>query len=347
MLKGKKKISILFLAIASVVTAQDIHFSQFYESPLLLNPAQAGAMNADIRLACNYKNQWKSVLNPFNTMAVAVDTKMLKTGKGGSNYLGVGITAYSDKAGKSSFSTQQANAVVAYNVRPSNNSNFSAGIDAGFFQKNININNLRWDAQYDGKYYDASLPTGELSSFQRIFKFDLGAGVLWRYYDRFSSFRLDIGGSATHLTQPKISFYKKDPTLNMKYLGQINAQIRIPDKAFYVSPQFLYVSQGPYNEIIAGSIVKYVIGEDTRDHTLLNTFALVSSTFELGVFYRFKDAIIFTTAIEYKRVISIGFSYDMNISKLKVASKLRGGMEFSLVYKGFFSGKPIGHHSTD
>ncbi len=327
--------------------AQDVHFSQFYESPVLLNPANAGAMNADIRLACNYRSQWKTVLNPYNTMATTADAKVFRRGKEGSNYMGIGVSAYSDKAGKSSLSTQQANMIVAYNVRPSNRSNFSAGVNAGFFQKNVNAANLRWDAQFDGKNYDAGLPTGELSSYQKVFKFDLGAGVLWRFYDRYSNFRLDLGGAITHVTQPKISFYKKDPTLNMKYTGQMNMQIRIPDKAVYILPQVLYAQQGPYTEIVAGSIVKYVLGEDTRDGAILNTFALVSSTIEFGAFYRVKDAFIFTTAIEYKRMLSIGVSYDLNVSKLKVASKLRGGLEFSLVYKGFFSGKPIGHHSTD
>src|SRR5688572_29642140 len=82
-----------FLALAG--NAQDIHFSQFYDSPLLLNPAAAGA-SADYRLAINYKNQWKSVINPFKTAALAFDAKLMKAKK---NNFGVGVSLFNDKVG--------------------------------------------------------------------------------------------------------------------------------------------------------------------------------------------------------------------------------------------------------
>jgi len=327
--------------------AQDVHFSQFYENPLLLNPAAAGASNHDIRFTVNYKNQWKSVINPFKTAATSIDTKLFKTGKEGSNFMGLGITMYTDKAGKANLSTTQGNLNIAYNVRPSNNSNFSAGINAGFFQKNMTPDGLKWDKQYDGNTYDPSRATGEADNFQRLLRFDLGLGLMWRFYDKFSQFKMDIGGAATHVNQPKISFYKKDPTLNMKYLGLLNLQIKMGDRPMFLLPSFMYVSQGPYSEIVGGANVRFILGEDTRENAILNTFSLISSNVQVGVFYRLRDALIFTTGVEVRKALYMGLSYDLNISKLQVASRLRGGLEFSLVYKGMFGAKSMSHRVTD
>lgn len=69
-----KKIYILILFIGWIIAVkgQDIHFSQFYASPLTLNPANTGLFNGNIRGVLNYRNQWNSFA-PFNTYAGSVD----------------------------------------------------------------------------------------------------------------------------------------------------------------------------------------------------------------------------------------------------------------------------------
>ena len=79
--------------------AQDIHFSQFYLSPLNLNPAMTGVMNCNIRLVANYRNQWASVLrsNAFRTYSVSYDQRIPV---GRNDFFGIGGTFWGDRAGE-------------------------------------------------------------------------------------------------------------------------------------------------------------------------------------------------------------------------------------------------------
>ena len=106
-----KKIVILSL-VMSIVTGpflfgQDIHFSQFYMSPLNLNPALTGVMNCNQRFVANYRNQWASVLgsSSFNTYSASYDRKIPV---GQYDYFGVGGTLWGDVAGDADFQTLQA-----------------------------------------------------------------------------------------------------------------------------------------------------------------------------------------------------------------------------------------------
>ncbi|MBL7775242.1 MAG: PorP/SprF family type IX secretion system membrane protein, partial [Saprospiraceae bacterium] len=106
----------LFLAILITATnlrAQDIHFSQFYMSPLNLNPAMTGVMNCNHRIVANYRNQWASVLkqNAYNTYSASYDQKIAV---GRYDYFGLGGTFWGDKAGESEFATLQARLSGSY-----------------------------------------------------------------------------------------------------------------------------------------------------------------------------------------------------------------------------------------
>lgn len=94
----------------------------------------------------------------------------------------------------------------------------------------------------------------------------------------------------------------------------------------------MFAMQGKHTEFTAGANYKYMLGEQTRDNAILNTYSLVSSAIQFGAFYRYKDAVIFTTALEYKHSMLLGVSYDVNVSKFKNASRFRGGIEFSVVF---------------
>ncbi len=332
---------ILFLSIG-FAHAQDIHFSQFYESPLLLNPAAAGASNTDFRFVVNYKNQWKSVISPFKTTAIAFDARAYLNKKKKGNHIGYGFSMYNDKAGVSKVTTNQFNIDLAYHVYFTRSSSLSAGVKAGFFQRSINTTELKWDKQYDGKNYDASLPTGESAVFQSFMKFDLAAGLLYKYYSRANGARFELGGSMAHITKPKISFYSKDPSLNFKYIGHMNAQLKAGESTLFL-PAVLYALQGKHQEITFGGSFKFLVGQSTREKVILNTFTLFSSAFQFGAYYRVKDAVIFTAGMDYKHNMTFGVSYDVNVSKLNQASKHRGGLEFSFILKGLSNAKGKGN----
>ena len=130
-----KKLIILFLTLTNIGFGQDIHFSQYQENPLLMNPANAG-LNKDLRAIINYRNQWKSVGAPFQTMAMSFD---MITSKNPSKFaaIGVGVNLFNDKAGDGNLSLTQGNITVSSVLRLDNNNKLSIGLQGGFGQRSL------------------------------------------------------------------------------------------------------------------------------------------------------------------------------------------------------------------
>src|SRR5256885_816513 len=62
--------------------AQDIHFSQFFEAPLLRNPSLAGLFEGDFRTQAVYRDQWNSITpNSYRSASFNGEYKM-PVGKG-------------------------------------------------------------------------------------------------------------------------------------------------------------------------------------------------------------------------------------------------------------------------
>ena len=125
--------------------AQDIHFSQFDETPLLLNPANCG-VHHDIRVIANYKNKWQSVGSPYKTFAISTEVKLLKKKK---NNLGLGIDFFSDKAGDGQMGSNQGNLSLSGIIPLNTKSLISGGLMVGFSQRSLQVSSLKWGNQYD------------------------------------------------------------------------------------------------------------------------------------------------------------------------------------------------------
>ena len=101
-----------YLMGGNICYSQDIHFSQFYNTPLLLNPGLTGASNADLRAIVNYKDQWRIIGSPYKTFAFSYDMALLKE-KFKNSFLGAGICAFNDKAGDTELGLTQIALSVA------------------------------------------------------------------------------------------------------------------------------------------------------------------------------------------------------------------------------------------
>src|SRR5688500_19725350 len=78
-LRSYKKIVLAFLSalpLAASVGAQDIHFSQFFEAPLLRNPSLAGIFTGDVRVQAVYRDQWNSVTTAYKTASLNGEYKL-------------------------------------------------------------------------------------------------------------------------------------------------------------------------------------------------------------------------------------------------------------------------------
>src|SRR5437762_7152005 len=102
-MKIRVAISISIWNLFSTISmhAQDIHFSQFFEAPLLRNPSLAGIFTGDIRVQAVYRNQWNSVTNAYKTGSFNAEYKM-PVGKG-NDFITPGIQILYDNAGSISW----------------------------------------------------------------------------------------------------------------------------------------------------------------------------------------------------------------------------------------------------
>ena len=90
---------LLFAGFVSVSLAQDPNFSQFFASPLTLNPALTGKFDGTFRVAGNYRNQWPSINNAFVTKTASADFHLLKNNLPEIDRWGFGVLFMNDQNG--------------------------------------------------------------------------------------------------------------------------------------------------------------------------------------------------------------------------------------------------------
>jgi type IX secretion system PorP/SprF family membrane protein len=330
-MKMKYFLSAFAVLGAVTLSAQDIHFSQTTETPLLINPSQAGLGN-DVRAHVNYKDQWRSVVSaPYKTINAGADFSLLKGNSG--THMGIGVNLFNDKAGDARMTTSMGQVNLSGVVAINSNNLLSVGLVTGYAQRSMNNTELTWGNQYDGQQYNAGSPTGEPANFASFNYLDIGAGASWFFATGSSNLSskdakiFNIGFSVLHINQPTYSFYgQSDSKLPMKIVAHGNASIGLKNTNLILEPSYFVAIQGGHREIIPGCMAKYIFGQ-----TSLYTDRKKSSALSYGLFFRINDAIVPMLRYEYS-YYSIAASYDFNVSGLTAASRARGGFEISLRY---------------
>ncbi len=325
---------IAFAICTQVARAQDIHFSQYAETPSIINPALAG-VTYNTRVSANFKDQWSTVATRYRTIGISFE-QTIKHRKLKNNYFAVSANIFRDEAGDAHLRTLNPNVGVAYHQKINKKMKFSGGMQTGFFYRTIDISQLRWGEQYDGYTFNPELPSGEPATPRSsITSFDVGGGVNLNYVqsDRFlaakDAAKFDVGISAYHYGLGRSSFIIPTEKLQARMCAYFNGDFNIPNSINAIMPSFLYMRQGSSNEFIAGALFKFIIGDPSTYTALKKPKAL-----SIGGYYRFKDAIIPSILYQHNRY-ALGISYDINVSALTPASNRRGGLEFMLRYNVF------------
>ena len=317
---------------------QDVHFSQFYQVPLMVNPALTGVFNGEFRAFVNYKNQWKLLNSAYQTSALSCDTKFLKK-KWKNTYLGGGLFIFNDKAGDFNLKTTQLNLSLSGVVTLNDHHLVSVGLQGGFAQKSINIDNPRTNSQYYNNAYHSDAPSGETGSYDPYAFGDFSAGLAWTYskeelnMSSNDELGLNAGIAFYHVNKPKQKFIIDDvEKLYAKLAIHGSGYVGTKGTKTAFLPSVLAYIQGPTTETNVGAMIRYRIKEDSR----YTGFIKETSVF-LGCHYRVGDAII-PSFMFIMADYTLAVSYDINISKLRTASDGRGGLEISLRY---ISPKPL------
>jgi len=300
-----------------MMMGQDIHYSQFFNSPLNLNPGLTGMFNGDTRIHANYRRQWKSVPVDYLSADVGVDFKLRKEGK--KNFLGIGGLINYDRAGDLNISLTGINAFAAYTIRLDDHNLISPAINLAFSQRRHDSGSALTGNQWDGVAYNPSIPA-EFIGEDGISYFDIGLGVNYRRQKTYRKY-FNLGIGAYHLISPTERFnpsatYTSQRPLRLSIYGSLNHQLA---DELDLQLHALYAKQDVYKEIVVNLQGKLYLSKP-KDKALY-----------LGAGYRFDDAWYPMIALEIGRVYG-AFSYDFNISDWKIATDGRGGPELTLRY---------------
>jgi type IX secretion system PorP/SprF family membrane protein len=325
-----KNLKIFFLFFSSVIGmqqafGQDLHFSQFFNNPLLTNPANTGFIpDADFRLGASYRNQYSNIMSvPYKTMSIYGDAQVFRD-RIETGWMGLGGAILRDVAGSGSLTSTKIYGSIAYHQMLGLSSLLTAGFNVGWANKRVDQSKLTFPDQFDGKFFDATLPTSVQLLNNSVSYFDLQAGINYAYFPTEDIY-INAGYSIHHVNRPKETFFEDDETsrLDMRHIGFINAILKMSDKVI-INPTGYYTNMAKASELIVGMNAAYNLSGD-GDKQIIG-----------GLFYRYGDAVIPTIGLEINH-IRFTFSYDVTTSSLKNFNHSFGADEFNLLYKGYYN----------
>lgn len=336
-----KKIVFLFLLITLVtknIQAQDPQFSQFFASPLTLNPALTGKFNGDVRVAGNYRNQWPTINDAFITSTISVDMPLLQKRLPENNTWGVGIMGMTDQTAGGALNSNYFSLSTAYHISVDQDGyhQIGVGFQGTYASKILDGTKLHFEDQLD-QQGGWTLPSSESVAGHQVSLnyFDMNVGLLYNGTTTGAN-NFYFGTSLYHINSPKESFLGNDQyTLHPRFTVHGGASMPVNTDG-YVHFSGLYSRQDNATNIVLGGA--YSINVNNNDvESPTNVY--------FGSWVRFNnvtDAIIPYVGLDYGS-FTMGLSYDVNISSLKTASQSQGGVEISLVYikKSTNGKKPI------
>ncbi|MDB5282444.1 MAG: hypothetical protein JWO06_1519 [Bacteroidota bacterium] len=319
---------IFAIIISAGAFAQDIHYSQFFNAPLLLNPALTGFTPGLYRVGANYRNQWWSATgggfgkSPYMTTAVGGDFPI----KVKNDAVGVGLFLANDQAGANTFSTIMINASGSYikTLGKKENHRLSAGFQIGYTTQSIATQNFQFASQFQDNTFVNTIPSNENIGKSHVGYLNLNAGLLW--YGKFSDvFGMYAGTSFYNLSMPKYDVLAGQKH-NLYWRVNVHTGFDIAiDKKYHILPSLMYMLQGVDNQINTG----LGFGIDF-EHDMALTLGIYNRINTLAVGAG-ADAVIPYLAYEIKG-IKLGVSYDATVSQLKDAGHAVGAFELSLTY---------------
>ncbi|WP_129019588.1 PorP/SprF family type IX secretion system membrane protein [Edaphocola flava] len=327
-------ISAAFLCLSAGSSfAQDSHFTQYFASPLTLNPAHTGLTTGDYRVSVIGRSQWYTVTNnPYMTGALSYDMPILKGKLPEGDAAGFGLQVLYDKAGSGALQNITSTLSLAYHkaLGVEKNHRISLGVQGSLVQKSIRFDKLVFGNEIDFGRSTVYLPntSGEGLQNADLTYPDFNAGIL--YSGQINENTMLYGGfSYYHLTRPTEKFTSRatdvSVKINSRYTAYVGGALNLNSHTVaYLST--MYQQQGTAWEYLIGGAVGFILNpyndEDTKNTTLY-----------LGAWYRYGDAIAPYVGFEWSNW-QMGFTYDVNVSKFQQATNGQGAVEFSATYNG-------------
>lgn len=302
--------------------SQDPHFSQFFASPLTLNPAFTGKFDGSIRAAGNYRNQWPSINKAFTTTSLSVDMPIMRNHIAPNDTWGVGIMGYSDQSANSAVKFNYLTASTAFHkgLDEEGYHQIGAAFQGTYSNMMVNVSNLKFEDQLTTSGFTGV--TSEVfnnTTLQNSY-FDLNAGILYAGSTSDNN-NFYAGISMYHINRPKQQFTGAFFLLNPRTTFHAGGYFPVGyNSKLHLSG--LYSTQAQAMETVIGGAMEITVADATVDKPVSLYF---------GSWIRMNDAVIPYVGLEFSD-FRLGATYDATISSLKGASQGRGGMEISLIY---------------
>ena len=311
-------------SLLKTAAAQDPNFSQFFVSPLTLNPALTGKFNGDFRISGNYRDQWPAISKAFVTSTVSFDLPILRTDL---DTWGVGVLAMTDKTANGILSTNLISVTTAYHkgIDEDGLNQIGVGFQGTYNTKRLDGTKLNFESELD-QFGGWTIPSGEVVDNRQVnlSYFDVSVGALFNgSTDGYNNYYFGVSGY--HLNKPKESFTGDVfYALNPRVTAHAGGAIPFADNTRTIYLSTLFSRQAGATNVVAGGAVGFNMNQDEENPT----------NFYAGLWTRFNnvnDALIPYVGLEFSG-FRLGASYDVNISSLKTASQSRGGIEISLIF---------------
>lgn len=337
----KLQFSLLFLLlVASCITAQDIHFTQYNMSQMTLNPANTGGFEGTVRIGGIYRSQWTSVLksNQYETPSLWVDAPIIR-GFRRNDWVGVGLMLFQDKVGVGSLVHSASKLGAAYHLGLGKGGKTVLTLGAHYGQETYRVgdpNEFRFgDGLKQGNYLldkdyialngTGSGPGGGNNDPKSNYS-DFDAGIaLTSKLNKTTDFK--IGFAMFHLAQPSFGLPTggggatpstgsfKQPR---RYVATGVFNLKTSDR-MTISPSFIFQTMNKQDEIMVQGLAGYLFDPE-KDITL-----------QAGLGYRLGDAINLIVGAK-KKGLTVGLAYDVNTSGLNNDTRNRGGFEIAANY---------------
>ena len=316
------------MMLAGSAMAQDVHFTQYFTSPLTLNPAMTGLVAEDMRFASNFRTQWSAVsANPYMTGTASFDIATLKGKLPEGDALGIGLMLEYDKSGTGSLTNTTAGLSLAYHKAFGHDrqQHLSIGIQGNYVQKSIDFAKLTFGDMFNAQTGGFTSATLESFAKVEVGYSDFNGGIMYsgKVEDHVTFY---AGYSYYHMTQPVESFLGDNHQIHSRSTAYLGGSFDMNENTvLYASA--LYQEQASASETLLGAAVGFVLNPGHDADYQKNTI------FYVGGWYRYGDAVAPYIGLEWSKM-RLGVSYDVNVSSFSPATGGAGAYEISLLYFG-------------
>ncbi|MES2479576.1 MAG: PorP/SprF family type IX secretion system membrane protein [Bacteroidota bacterium] len=320
---------LLFLILACIkAEGQGMHFSQYYNAPLLLNPANAALMpESDYRIGAQHRTQWAALPAPFTTTSVYGDFQSFRN-KNETNWMGMGFAFFNDNVGDGKLSLFRSEIFLSYHVQIGEMNMISVGGAASHGSRSVNFSKFTFPVQWDGYTFNKDDPNQEGKGLEKSSYNSVAAGINYAFFPNEAVY-LKLGLSTSNLNKPTETFFKGgENTLQFRHTANLDLLLKTAE-TLILNPSAYYTTQSGSREILYGSLVLVSLYKPVEQ--------IAANQLIFGAFHRWDDAVVGVAGLQLNGIRMMA-SYDYTISSLPInAGKGTGAFELSVRYEGLYN----------